>query len=99
MVKNPPVSSVPGSERSPGEGNDHLLYSCLGNPMHRQATVHGVARVRHDLATNSSKPRGKCLKKVRRELFLSINGSLKRLISLTTDIGNTSINKKMSSKK
>ena len=57
--KNPPAGSVPGSERSPGEGNDHLLYSCLGNPMHRQATVHGVARVRHDLATNSSKPRGK----------------------------------------
>ena len=33
---------------------DPLQYSCLENPMDRgawQATVHGVARVRHDLAT------------------------------------------------
>ena len=28
------VGSIPGSERSPGEGNGNLLqYSCLGNPM------------------------------------------------------------------
>ena len=37
------------------EGNDNPLhYSCLKNPMDRgawQATVHGVARVGHDLAT------------------------------------------------
>ena len=27
---------IPGSGRSPGEGNDNLLlYSCLGNPMDR----------------------------------------------------------------
>ena len=48
-------SSVPGSGGSPGEGNGNpLQYSCLGNPMNRRAcwaTVHGVARVRHDLAT------------------------------------------------
>ena len=41
--------------RSPGEGNGNpLQYPCLGNPMVRgvwQATVHGVTRVRHDLAT------------------------------------------------
>ena len=40
--------SIPGSERSPGEGNGNpLQYSCLGNPMDReawQATVHGVAK-------------------------------------------------------
>ena len=46
-------SSVPGWARSPAEGNSNLLqYSCLGNPMDRGArwaTVHGVARVRHDL--------------------------------------------------
>ena len=39
----------------PGEGNgDPLQYSCLGNPMDRgawRAAVHGVARVRHNLAT------------------------------------------------
>ena len=41
--------------KAPGEGNGNpLQYSCLENPMDRgawRATVHGVARVRHDLAT------------------------------------------------
>ena len=41
---------IPGSERSPGEGNGYPLhYSCLENPMDRgawQATVHGVAKNR-----------------------------------------------------
>ena len=56
VVKNPPanagdirdVDSIPGSGRSPGEGNGNpLQYSCLGNPMDRgawQATVHRVAK-------------------------------------------------------
>ena len=53
VVKNPPaqredVGSIPGSERSPGEGNDNpLQYSCLGKPMDRgawRATVHGVPK-------------------------------------------------------
>ena len=39
---------IPGSERSPGEGNGNLLhYSCLGNPMDRGgwwATLHWVAK-------------------------------------------------------
>ena len=38
---------IPGSGRSPGEGNDNpLQYSCLENPMDRRAwwaTVHGIA--------------------------------------------------------
>ena len=42
MVKNPPadagdegdVGSIPGSGRSPGEGNGNpLQYACLRNPM------------------------------------------------------------------
>ena len=39
VVKNPPanageVGSIPGSGRSPGEGNGNpLQYSCLKNPM------------------------------------------------------------------
>ena len=41
-------SSIPGSGRSPGEGNGNpLQYSCLKNPMARGAwwaTVHGVAK-------------------------------------------------------
>ena len=48
--------SIPGSGRSPGEGNGNLLqYSCLGNPWTEEPgglhTVHAVTRVRHDLAT------------------------------------------------
>ena len=42
------VGSIPGLERSSGEGNgDPLQYSCLENPMDREAwwaTVFGVAR-------------------------------------------------------
>ena len=44
VVKNPPgnardirdVGSIPGSKRSPGDGNGNpLQYSCLGNAMDR----------------------------------------------------------------
>ena len=49
------LSSIPGSGRSPGEGNGNpLQHSCLENPMDRgdwRATVRGVTRVGHDLAT------------------------------------------------
>ena len=42
------LGSIPGSERSPGEGNGNpLQYSCLKNSMDRgawQAIVHGVAK-------------------------------------------------------
>ena len=54
-VKKPPAmqetpASIPGSGRSPGEGNGNPLgYSCLENPMDRgrawRATVHGVAEL------------------------------------------------------
>ena len=53
MVKNPSADSgdlglIPGSRRSPGEGNGNpLQYSCLGNPMNREAwqtIVHKVAK-------------------------------------------------------
>ena len=46
--------SIPGLGRSPGEGNGNPLhYSCLKNLMDRGvwwAIVHGVTRVRLDLA-------------------------------------------------
>ena len=60
VVKNPPanagdVGSIHESGRSPGEGNGNpLKYSCLGNPKDKGVwwdTVHGLQRVRHDLAT------------------------------------------------
>jgi len=56
MVKNLPASAgdvremdlIPGSGRSPGEGNGNLLqHSCLGNSVDSGAwwaTVHGVTR-------------------------------------------------------
>ena len=56
VVKNLPTSAedardvglIPGSGRSPGEGNGNPLQnSCLENPMDRGAwwaTVHGVAK-------------------------------------------------------
>ena len=44
--------SIPGSGRSPGEGNGYpLQYSCLGIPMDRRAWWApdcGVSRVGHD---------------------------------------------------
>ena len=59
MVKTLPANagdlgSIPGSGRSPGEGNgSSLQYSCLGNLMDRgtwQATVYGVAKIRTRLS-------------------------------------------------
>ena len=56
MVKNLPadarnakdVGLIPGSGRSPGEGNDNpLQYSCLENPMDGEAwqvTANGAAK-------------------------------------------------------
>ena len=63
MVKNPPADAedagnegwIPGLGRSPGEGNGNLpQYSCLGNPMDREAwrvAVHRVAKSRTQLST------------------------------------------------
>ena len=48
------VSSIPGSGRSPGEGQGNpLQYFCLGNPMDRgtwRATVHGITKIRTQLS-------------------------------------------------
>ena len=54
------LGSIPGSGRSPGEGNGNpLLYSCLENPMDGGAwwaTVHGVAKSRTRLSDFTSGP-------------------------------------------
>ena len=54
------LGSIPGMGRSPGERHGHpLQYSCLENPVDRgawQAVVHGVTKVRHDLATKPPSP-------------------------------------------
>ena len=74
VVKNPPPNEgktgnrclIPGWGRSPEEGNGNpLQYSCLENPIDRRtwwATLHGVTRVRHDLATKLPPCRNTLLK-------------------------------------
>ena len=67
MVKNLPANtgdirdtgSIPGSGRSPERGHGNLLqYSCLGNPMDREAwwaTVHSIAEsIKHDWSNLAS---------------------------------------------
>ena len=55
---------IPGSGRSPGEGNGNLLqYSCLENPMDRrawQATFHGVTKSQTTEVTKQSCTHMKC---------------------------------------
>ena len=65
VVRDPPVNAgdlrdwslIPGSGRSPGEGNGYpLQHSGLEDPMDRgawRATVHGVTRVGQDWVTNT----------------------------------------------
>ena len=50
------LRSIPGLGRFPGEENGYLLQYCLKNPTDRGvwwATVHGVAKVRQEGATNT----------------------------------------------
>ena len=57
VVKNPPANtgdmdSIPGSERSLGEGNDNpLQYYCLGNPVDRGACRVVVHRITKESGT------------------------------------------------
>ena len=54
-VKNPPANagdmgSIPGSGRTPEEGNGNPLQ-CLGNPMdYWRATVHGITKSQTQLS-------------------------------------------------
>ena len=68
LVKNSPANAgdtrdtslIPGSERSPGEGNGNALqYSCLENSMDRGAwwaIVHGVAKSQTQLSVCTHTP-------------------------------------------
>ena len=65
VVKNPSANagdpgdtgSIPGSGRSPGEGNSNRFqYSCLENPINRGAwgaTVHGAIKSQTRLSTHT----------------------------------------------
>ena len=52
------LGSIPGSERSPGEGNGSpFLYFCLENPVDREAwqtTIHGVTKSQTRLSAGES---------------------------------------------
>ena len=54
------MGSIPRLGYSPGEGNGNpLQYSCLGNPLDREAwwiTVQGVTRVGHNLVKTPPQP-------------------------------------------
>ena len=89
MVKNLPAnvgdaSLIPGSGRSPGEGDGNLLqYSCLENPKDRGAwgaTVHGVARVGHDSVTKQQETM------VSQFLFETIVYPFKKVMALCMDL-------------
>ena len=68
VVKNPPANAedvrdvglITGSRRPLGGGcGNPLQYSCLENPMDREAwqtTVHGITRVGHHLVTKPPPP-------------------------------------------
>ena len=70
LPTSPPVHQLRGSPNPTplvfGEGNGSpLQYSCLENPIDRRtwwATLHGVTRVRHDLATKLPPCRNTLLK-------------------------------------
>ena len=60
MVENSPANAggmglIPGSGRSPGEGNGNKLqYSCLGNPMDREPRDHKESDTTEQLNNNST---------------------------------------------
>ena len=82
VVKNPSANarvqdSIPGSGRSLGKGNGNpLQYSSRGKPTDRAAwwaTVYGVTRVRHNLATKPP-PSGEIHGKKRWEIACCVCG-------------------------
>ena len=96
---------IPGSERAPGEENGYSLqYSCLGNPMDReawQATVHGVSRVRHNLVTKplplESKPFFQVTFSIHDYRISTSNSSLKFHTKLNVLVKKSGFNKTLSS--
>ena len=63
LVRNLPAVQETGVQFLGWEDSNPLQYSCLENPIDRgawRATVHGVARVGHDLATTPPPPMYGC---------------------------------------
>ena len=96
LVKNPlanagdarDVGLIPGSGRSPGEGNGNpLQYSCLENPMNReawQATVHMVAEL--DMTEHLNRIDEFFQKILNDVIFSSIFGGLKNVFFFFNDL-------------
>ena len=78
---------IPGSGRSPGEGNgDPFQYSCLANPMDRGtwwARVHGVAKSRTQLREEQQNSTA-----TRAELIMDISElpKLRKVITKETNV-------------
>ena len=74
------LGSIPGSGRSPGEGNGNpLQYSCLENPMDGRAwlaTVHGVTKSRTRLSDFTSEVNNDADDIIEAELDGLIQGSI-----------------------
>ena len=69
------LGSIPGSGRSPGEGNDNpLQYSCLENPVDGGAwgaIVHGVAKSRTRLSDFTHSVTHSCFPQFRQSICIS----------------------------
>ena len=77
VVRNPPANagdadSIPGSGRSPREGNGNpLQYSCLGNPIDRGAwwaAVHGVTEELE--TTTKQQQQRKRIRKLNKKIYV-----------------------------
>ena len=80
------MGSVPGSGRSPGEGNGNpFQYYCLENPMDRgawRATVYAVTRVGHNWAYTHEKEKS-IYNLLRTFIYLEFHNSMRSWKSLT----------------
>ena len=105
VVKNLPACTgdtrdmclIPGSERSPREGNGSpLQYSCLGNPMDRgawQLTVHGITKSQRHWAIEHACTQARnrkeplhTIKNIYKSLLNGEKSNKERLSALTTPL-------------
>ena len=98
MVKNPLANAgnglIAGSGRSPGEGNGNPFQypmEILENPMDGRAcraTVHGVARVGHDLVTKQQQHSHilRVTDSFNKDVFISKNWLAKHVHKMIWDI-------------
>ena len=90
------MQAIPGSGKTPGEGNvTPLQCSCLENPMDRgawRATVHGVSRAGHNLATKERDKETLRVDNFSWELFCPLEDAEQPLGSYPPDDSLSSVN-------